>query len=86
MFKLPWSIKFQRRPRPLPQEFQDLVEIVDQLAEHVAEVRKMAEATQRKVYRDAEKDNHEPEGPDLASLGTTAPAEADAWRTGDPAV
>lgn len=82
MLKLPWMLKFERRPRPLPQEFQDLVSMVDQLATVVGEVRKMAEATQRKVYRDIDKDNG-PERVEMAPPREPLNASVE-WRTGDP--
>ena len=81
MFILPWKVHFERRPRPLPQEFNDLVLMVEQLAEVVGEVRKMAEATQRKVYRDGKDDGDRPS----VEVRPDVPADIE-WRTGDPAV
>lgn len=81
MFKLPWKLHFERRPRPLPQEFQDLVSMVDQLCVVVGEVRKMAEATQRKVYRDPKGDGDQP----YVETRPAVPVDTE-WRTGDPEV
>lgn len=85
MLKLPWMLKLERRPRPLPQEFQDLVSMVDQLATVVGDIRKMAEATQRKVYRDEKEPPKVMTDTEAARL-INGPGPVDEWRTGDPAV
>ena len=84
MWTLPWKLKLERRPRPLPQEFQDLVLMVDQLAEVVGEVRKMAEATRRKVYRTTDEDDGQKQLEESRLVEPTP--GVDEWRTGDPAV
>ena len=81
MWTLPWKLKLERRPRPLPQEFNDLVLMVDQLAEVVGEVRKMAEATRQKVYRDGKDDG----GQQYVQAQPAVPVDTE-WRTGDPSV
>lgn len=74
---LPWKLSVQRRP---PTGWRGEVNSrLDNLAQTLEEVRKMAEATRRKVYRD----DQEVEVSAILKEREPAPPQPRAYRTGD---